>query len=70
MTISERNIRYQIDSNGKQTAVVIEMKLWKKILAALDDEADAKAFDDAVANDDGTRFSWESVKAERKRTKR
>jgi len=56
------NIPTQEIEIGKEKAVVIPKKIWKKILAMLEDMDDVRAYDKAKDEDDGYRISAEDLK--------
>jgi len=62
------NVNVQTISNlqtisiGAEKAVLVPVKVWKKILSALEDLDDIIAYDRAKKNDDGTYYSLEEVR--------
>ena len=56
------NIQTQEIEIGKEKAVVISKKTWKKILAMLEDIDDVRAYDKAKDEDDGYRISAKDLK--------
>jgi len=55
------NIQVQQIKIGSESAVVVPVKTWKKIMAALEDMIDVAAYDIAVKNDDGKYVSLEEI---------
>ncbi|MCL1888230.1 MAG: hypothetical protein FWF96_05110 [Kiritimatiellaeota bacterium] len=55
------NIQVQKIKIGSESAVVVPVKTWKKIMDTLEDMIDVAAYDHAVKNDDGKYFSLEEV---------
>jgi len=55
------DIQYLSDKQGKQTAIVIPIKLWQKMKEKLEMWEDVKAFDQAVQEDDGSRIPIEEA---------
>ena len=56
------SIKIQEIEVGKEKAVIIPQKSWKKILKKLEDLDDIRAYDEAMAEDDGTRYSLDEIK--------
>jgi len=55
------SIRVQQIKIGSESAVVVPVKTWKKIVEALEDMVDVAAYDRAKKNDDGKYISLEEV---------
>ncbi|MGJ3245831.1 MAG: hypothetical protein ACFE0I_07125 [Elainellaceae cyanobacterium] len=60
--LSER-VRYVVDSEGNQSAVMIGIDDWNRLLSLLEDIEDAEEIRRARAEDDET-ISWEQAKVE------
>jgi DNA polymerase III sliding clamp (beta) subunit (PCNA family) len=56
------NIQVQKINIGVESAVIVPVKAWEKIVSALEDLDDVIAYDRAKKKDDGIRISFEDVK--------
>ena len=58
------SIKIQEIEVGQEKIVLVPKKTWKKILEKLEDIDDIRAYDEAMAKDDGYRISHEDLKKE------
>ncbi len=58
----ERALEYIIDAQGNKKYVLLPVEEYEASLEKLDDLEDVRLYDEAKANDDGTRISLEDMK--------
>lgn len=58
-----RSVQYVVDSDGRKSAVLVDLDVWEQILALLEDLEDAEEIRRAREEDEGT-IPWEQVKAD------
>jgi len=56
------NARVQKIKIGAETAVVVPIQEWNKLMSTLEDLSDVVAYDRAKERDDGTRYSSEEMR--------
>lgn len=54
-------IQFVIDSNGEKLAVILPIKDYQKLLEALEELQDIKAYDEAKKNNTGERIPMEEA---------
>lgn len=60
--------QYVVDQNGNRTAVLLDVKYYKELLAALEEIESIRAYDEAKASDDEViPFSQATAEIERQR---
>jgi PHD/YefM family antitoxin component YafN of YafNO toxin-antitoxin module len=60
--------QYVVDQNGNRTAVLLDVKYYQKLLAALEEIESIRAYDEAKASDDEViPFSQATEEIERQR---
>lgn len=72
LALTEKNVQFVIGKAGKPTGVLVDMKTWKKIIAALEDAEDAEIARKALAEIDAAGgdlekagfIPWSRVRAE------
>ncbi|WP_420628973.1 hypothetical protein [Candidatus Leptofilum sp.] len=62
MTVNEilASVQYVVDRDGQQTAVQLDLSVWKTIQQMLEDIEDIADFEQAQQEEDGA-FAWEQV---------
>jgi hypothetical protein len=61
--IKDASLQYLTDSQGRRTAVVMDIRTWNKLLEALEDEEDAEEMRSARDEED-EQIPWQQVVAE------
>jgi len=60
--------QYVVDQNGNRTAVLLDVKYYQELLAALEEIESIRAYDEAKASDDDViQFSQATEEIERQR---
>lgn len=60
--------QYVVDQNGNRTAVLLDVKYYQELLAALEEIESIRAYDEAKASDDDViQFSQATEEIERRR---
>lgn len=63
MTVADilKSIKYVVNTNGQQSAVVVDMDVWEQIVALLEDSEDAEEVKQARMIKDET-IPWKTAK--------
>jgi Mg2+/Co2+ transporter CorC len=63
MTVSEilNSVKFVVDPDGQQSAVVVDMEVWEQIVTLLEDAEDAEEIKKARSVKEET-ISWKSAK--------
>ncbi len=72
MDLNHRDVQFVVGSEGRPTAVIVDIALWERILGALEDAEDIELAKEAlsaldIAGGDPERagfLNWEEVRAE------
>lgn len=65
MTIAEllKSVKYVVNTNGQQSAVVVDMNVWEQIVAILEDTEDAEEIKQLRTIKEET-IPWQTAKKE------
>lgn len=63
----ERALEYIVDGQGNKKYVLLPVEEYEALIERIEDLEDVRVYDEAVANDDGTRIPLEDALEELKR---